>query len=103
MKKILIIFISLLILTSCKSANDAFSLKKKNNTDEFLVEKKNPLVMPPDFGTLPSPKNFENDINLSQEDSIEDIIDNKKKGEIPEKKKNSKTSSVEKLILEKMN
>ena len=77
MKKILIIFISLLILTSCKSANDAFSLKKKNNTDEFLVEKKNPLVMPPDFGKLPSPKNFENDINLSQEDSIEDIIDNK--------------------------
>ena len=43
MKKILIIFISLFILESCKSANDAFSLKKRGNTDEFLVEKKKPL------------------------------------------------------------
>jgi hypothetical protein len=34
----------------------AFVNEKKNNTDEFLVEKKSPLVMPPDFNELPIPK-----------------------------------------------
>ena len=29
---------------------DGFSNQKKNNSDEFLVEKKSPLVMPPDYG-----------------------------------------------------
>jgi hypothetical protein len=34
----------------------AFVNEKKNNTDEFLVEKKSPLVMPPDYNELPIPK-----------------------------------------------
>ena len=29
--------------------------KKVENSDEFLVEKKNPLIMPPDFQDLPEP------------------------------------------------
>ena len=33
-----------------------FKIQKKNNSDEFLVEKKSPLVMPPDFDELPIPK-----------------------------------------------
>ena len=28
---------------------------KQNSTDEFLVEKKDPLILPPDFESLPSP------------------------------------------------
>lgn len=32
-----------------------FHLKKKNSSDEFLVEKKSPLVMPPNFDELPTP------------------------------------------------
>ena len=103
MKKILIIFISLFILASCKSANDAFSLKKRGSTDEFLVEKKNPLVMPPDFGKLPSPENIEGNINPPEEDSIEKLIGIDKKDILTQKEKNSKKSSIEKLILEKIN
>jgi|TARA_B100000902_G_C27195243_1_gene856103 hypothetical protein len=103
MKKILIIFICSIILASCKSANDAFSLKKRSNTDEFLVEKKNPLVMPPDFEKLPSPKNIEGDNNLSEEDSIEKLIGTDKKKVSLKKEKKPKTSSIEKLILEKIN
>ena len=64
----------LFVLASCKTANEAFSLKKKNSTDEFLVEKKNPLVMPPNFGNLPMPKNVEDNTISSEEDSIEDLI-----------------------------
>jgi len=45
-----------LLLASCGTMQSAFENKKKNNTDEFLVEKKSPLVMPPDFNELPIPK-----------------------------------------------
>ena len=56
MNKIIFILISLLLLTSCQSAKDAFTLKKKSTADEFLVEKKSPLVLPPDYGKLPVPQ-----------------------------------------------
>jgi hypothetical protein len=39
-----------------KSVKRWIYFKKKKKCDEFLVEKKNPLVMPPDFGKLPKPK-----------------------------------------------
>ena len=52
-KFILLNFIFLLV--SCGTAKDAFVNQKKNNTDEFLVEKKSPLVLPPSFGELPAP------------------------------------------------
>ena len=53
-KFILLNFI--LLLVSCGTVEDAFVNQKKNNTDEFLVEKKSPLVMPPDYNELPIPK-----------------------------------------------
>ena len=52
----IIFFIYLIIfLSSCSSAKKAFINQKKNSTDEFLVEKKSPLVMPPDYEDLPLP------------------------------------------------
>ncbi len=59
---------SVLLLVSCGSMQSAFENKKKNSTDEFLVEKKSPLVMPPDFDELPIPKDIENkkDINENE-------------------------------------
>ena len=53
-KFILLNFI--LLLASCSTMKSAFVNEKKNNTDEFLVEKKSPLVMPPDYNELPIPK-----------------------------------------------
>ena len=47
----------LFLLNSCQSAREGFMGQKKNNSDEFLVEKKDPLVLPPDFDDLPEPKN----------------------------------------------
>ena len=49
MKKVIKIIIVSLMLTSCQSAKDAFTLKKKNSADEFLVEKKSPLALPPKY------------------------------------------------------
>jgi hypothetical protein len=50
----------------------AFENQKKNNTDEFLVEKKSPLVMPPDFNNLPIPKEIkiQKDINENEFKSL---------------------------------
>ena len=58
--KLLIIFQIVLFFNSCSTMKDGFSNQKKDNTDEFLVKKKSPLVMPPDYDELPTPKK-END------------------------------------------
>ena len=49
------IFFSIFV-SSCGSVKEGFSSQKKNNSDEFLVEKKSPLLMPPDYNELPIPK-----------------------------------------------
>ena len=54
---IIIIFFSF-FLYSCQTAKEALTGKKRSEQgDEFLVEKKNPLAMPPDFEKLPTPGN----------------------------------------------
>ena len=67
-------FILILILTftaSCGSTKDAFKLKKKSSADEFLVEKKNPLVLPPNYGQLPQPASGQIINENSKEDDEE--------------------------------
>jgi len=49
----------LIFLQSCGTVREGFSSQKKNSSDEFLVEKKSPLVMPPDFDELPIPNGGE--------------------------------------------
>ena len=46
----------LFFLSSCGSGG--LTGAKKDNTDEFLVQKKNPLVLPPDYNDLPIPKDY---------------------------------------------
>ena len=46
----------LLLISSCGTVEEAFTNQRKNSSEEFLVEKKSPLVMPPDFNELPIPK-----------------------------------------------
>ena len=73
MKKInilLIFLISIFIFNSCTTVKDGFRSQKKNSTDEFLVKKKSPLVMPPEFDELPLPE----DINQKQENKEETDI-----------------------------
>ena len=53
---ILLILFSIL-LSSCGSIQKALDPQNKNTSDEFLVEKKSPLSMPPSFDELPVPSN----------------------------------------------
>ena len=54
-RKFVLLNIILIFLTSCSTVKEGFTNPKKNNSDEFLVQKKSPLVMPPSYGELPSP------------------------------------------------
>ena len=50
--KIIFIILLLCLLASCTGVGK----KRSEKSDEFLIEKKNPLVMPPDIDDLPKPK-----------------------------------------------
>ena len=43
------------LITSCESLREGLTGSKNLSTDEFLVKKKDPLVLPPDFENLPNP------------------------------------------------
>ena len=76
MKKFNLIFILgivLIILSGCNTVKKGFKNPKKNSSDEFLVEKKSPLVMPPEFNDLPIPNQNE-DTNQKQENNIKNLI-----------------------------
>ena len=78
MKKFNLIFILGLILTilsGCNTVKEGFKNPKKNSSDEFLVEKKSPLVMPPEFNELPIP-NQNKDIEQKGENKIKNLITN---------------------------
>jgi len=65
--------LAILLLTSCGTVKKGFQNPKKNNSDEFLVEKKSPLVMPPDFDELPIPKKDDNKLK-TEKNSIKELM-----------------------------
>ena len=78
MKKISLFILLLIVTTSCQSIKDGLSGKKGENSDEFLVQKKNPLVLPPNYMELPKPKDdtLEDEITkINEETDIKKILD----------------------------
>ena len=64
--KLVILLIVATFISSCGTLKDGFKNQKKNNSDEFLVEKKSPLVMPPDYNELPIPKEKIEQIDINE-------------------------------------
>tara|TARA_B100000963_G_scaffold278736_1_gene247170 strand:+ start:238 stop:546 length:309 start_codon:yes stop_codon:yes gene_type:complete len=99
-KNFLIINLLFVILYSCGGLKDAkrvLSNEKINNTDEFLVKKKEPLILPPDYDKIPSPD--------SKIENLDNKIDIKKILKAPKNetiKSSEKFKSLEKSILEKI-
>jgi hypothetical protein len=56
-KSSLLIIFSTILITNCGTVQKAFDPQNKNTSEEFLVEKKSPLSMPPSFEELPVPSN----------------------------------------------
>ena len=71
--KILILLNFCLLLFSCNTVKKGFTNQKKSSTDEFLVEKKSPLVQPPDYNELPIPSESENLI-VNEEEKVKKLI-----------------------------
>tara|TARA_Y100000591_G_scaffold298979_1_gene291161 strand:+ start:105 stop:413 length:309 start_codon:yes stop_codon:yes gene_type:complete len=101
MKIFFIFLLYSLILTSCQSAKDVLTLQKKPASDEFLVEKKSPLVLPPNYGELPIPSEEKDIKDQDQNQSVKATL-GKDKFKINKTIKNSQPSSLEKSILKKI-
>ena len=105
MKKVNIVLITLLtiLLMGCQSIQKAFVPSKSSGSDEFLVKKKSPLVMPPNYSELPKPSQEQNqDTSNSQDIDIKSLITNKS-SEINNQNVNTKSaSSLENIILKKI-
>ena len=76
MQKILnkIIIIIFFLITACASSWDDIKKglggEKRTSTDEFLVRKKEPLVMPPKWKNLPEPGGV-----MKSYDDVKEVID----------------------------
>ena len=71
--KLLIFFQLILFLYSCSTIKEGFTNQKKSSSDEFLVEKKSPLVMPPDYNDLPVPDQNKETLEIN-ENKIKDLV-----------------------------
>ena len=100
MNKNYFFLIILIFLSSCQSVQDALTGKKYEDSDEFLVIKKNPLVLPPNFNELPTPKDVADTTQIENiENEIEDLISSiKDSDEVSE----SSSNDTESFVLEKI-
>ena len=95
MKKISKILL-LIIISSCTTLKDAGKVirnEKITTTDEFLVKKKDPLIMPPNYDEIPKPDTLKE--KKSKEKDVKSIL------KVPTQNKSTKSSSsTEKSILD---
>ncbi len=95
--KNIILISSFILVFSCGTISEGFKSPKKNKSDEFLVEKKSPLRLPPDFDKLPTPTE-KNSNKVFEEKNIQDLI-NKNKSSV---KSNETDGDLEEKVLEKI-
>tara|TARA_B110000503_G_C7099239_1_gene393043 strand:- start:960 stop:1286 length:327 start_codon:yes stop_codon:yes gene_type:complete len=102
-KNYLIFFTLLILLNGCQALKDGLEGNKRSKSaEEFLIDQKKPLIVPPDFESLPEPRSAKND-NTEQNNKEFDInkiigdanISEVKKSEL---KDNSLEESVIKII-----
>ena len=99
----LFLTILFLVTVSCQSMGDAKKVltnQKIKTADEFLVKKKEPLELPPEYNKIPEPGSIEvkEDKKLSENEKIKKIL----KAPATEDINNKNASSTEKAILNKI-
>ena len=102
MKKIFIyiyLLLGLLFLLSCSTVKEGFESKRKNSTEEFLVEKKKPLVMPPNYGELPEPELEENNSKTTE---IEELLVGNKSKKNNDNLENTSNKDLEDSLIKKI-
>ena len=99
-KKFLSLIILMMLLNTCsslKEANKILRNEKVRTTDEFLIEKREPLVFPPDYEKMPEP-NKDNKTKTNEQEKIKELFNKSKEENII----SNKSSSVEDTILNKI-
>ena len=96
-KKFLFLVVVSHFLFSCGVLKEGFQSPKQNKSDEFLVEKKTPLRMPPNFNELPKPLDKIED-KVEEDTVIKDLIKNNEKKKVS----SDSNSDLESLVLEKI-
>jgi len=100
------LLIFLFLLPGCQDVKKGFSGKNIDEGEEFLVIKKNPLVVPPDFEKMPLPKNEIDKTNSIKVESdqvseFEKLLKTKDKN-INVSNSNENTGDLEKKIIDKI-
>ena len=98
--KALVLLNLTLFLFSCGSFKEGFKNQKKENSDEFLVEKKSPLVMPPNYNDLPTPNTNQKEIQEG-DSKIKSLI-SKDQSQSSDSTNNQTDKSFEEKLLEKI-
>ena len=94
---IFILFTFTLLISCGGNVGKILRNEKIKSTDEFLVKKKDPLILPPDFDKLPEPGSL-SQTKIKEENKLKKILKNPQNGSI--KKKGS--SSTEESILKRI-
>ena len=92
-------------MLSCSDGLKGFKLKKKSTSgDEFLIQKKDPLVLPPDFSKLPNPdEEVKEKKREDNEESQIEMLFKKDNSDVKENENsNSSDSGLKKSILKKI-
>ena len=92
--KLFFILLFLVLLNNCTGLDQAMGGKDRKNSDEFLVKKKDPLVLPPKYEELPIPKSKQE----TEKTSLEKIL--KSSNQTPDD--NTSISSLENMILKEL-
>ena len=95
-----LLLISLFMLISCGKMKDVQKVlrnEKVTSTDEFLVKKKDPLMMPPDYKNLPEPETIIKE-DAGKERKIKEIL----KAPMEESISTKKSSSTEESIINRI-
>ena len=97
MKKINFLLAVLILFTSCNSLSDAGKVlrnEKIKTSDEFLVKKRKPLVLPPDYNEVPEPSSRKED-KIDEDQKIKSII---RSSENKKPSKNNSSSTEQSII-----
>ena len=99
--KILFLLNLILFFYSCGVAREGFTNQKKENKDEFLVEKKSPLIMPPDYDQLPVPNSeiIEKEIT---ENEVKKLIVNNNEDNPKSSNSDASKKKIEESLIEKI-
>ena len=91
----------ILALSSFLFSCGGFKLKKRATSgEEFLIEKKDPLVLPPDFSKLPKPN--EQPETTDKDINIKSVFDGNQNIAEEDNNQNSSKSNIKKSISEKI-